>query len=74
MNTFQYKIGIIIATSLNRIDKLLTRSLLSVANQTRKPDYILIVDDNVEASVRIENKTKIQRFGKENNLSQLFFI
>lgn len=74
MNTFQYKIGVIIATSLNRIDKLLTRSLLSVANQTRKPDYILIVDDNVEASVRIENKTKIQRFGKENNLSQLFYI
>lgn len=40
------KIGVIIASSLNRNDLLFSRSLYSVLNQKQNPDYVLIVDDN----------------------------
>ena len=40
------KIGVVIATSMNRIDSLFSLSLLSVLNQTVLPDCIVVVDDN----------------------------
>lgn len=45
-----FKIGVLIATALKRSDLLFNRALLSVLNQTRKADYIVIVDDNTDAS------------------------
>ncbi|WP_111710178.1 glycosyltransferase family 2 protein [Lutibacter citreus] len=40
------EIGVIIATSFDRIDLLLNRSLKSVLDQTIQPNCIVIVDDN----------------------------
>lgn len=41
------QIGVIIATSFNRTELLFNRSLKSVLNQTLQPDFIVIVDDNI---------------------------
>ncbi|MDR2933740.1 MAG: glycosyltransferase [Rickettsiales bacterium] len=41
-----FQIGVIIATAFQRTDLLFERSLKSVLNQTYKPDFIIIVDDN----------------------------
>jgi glycosyltransferase involved in cell wall biosynthesis len=44
--TKDFQIGVIIATSFQRTDLLFRRSLKSVLNQTRLPDFVVIVDDN----------------------------
>jgi len=46
MKRIQNKIGVIIATSLGRKELLFSRAIKSVLEQTYKPDYLLIVDDN----------------------------
>lgn len=52
------ELGVIIATSFERTELLLNRSLESVLNQTYVPDYIVIVDDNRSPKVlhRIEKE------------------
>lgn len=47
MKAHNFQIGVIIATSFNRTDLLFNRSLSSVLTQTYLPDYIVIVDDNL---------------------------
>lgn len=74
MKSNKIKIGVIIATSLNRTQKLLLRSLPSVFSQTRLPDYILVVDDNSDASTRNDNKAVIQTMSKQYNFDTLFYI
>ena len=54
------KIGVIIATSMNRIDSLFSLSFLSVLNQTKLPDCIVIVDDNNDPSVSQQIEKRIQ--------------
>lgn len=51
------KIIALIATSMGRIDSLFYRALDSVIHQSRRPDAIVIVDDNDDKSV----STKIQK-------------
>ena len=53
------KIGVIIASSLNRNDLLFSRSLYSVLIQNRSPDYILIVDDNQNESTSKDIERRI---------------
>lgn len=45
------KIGVLIATSMNRIESLFNVALDSVLNQTKQPDIVLVVDDNNDDSV-----------------------
>lgn len=59
------KIGVIIASSLNRNDLLFSRSLYSVLIQNRNPDYVLIVDDNQNESVSKDIERRI--FELKNN-------
>lgn len=47
MKAHHFQTGVIIATSFNRTDLLFNRSLSSVLKQTYSPDYIVIVDDNL---------------------------
>lgn len=58
------KIVVIIATSLGRIDELFNRSLPSVLNQTRKPDFILVVDDNNDVEISKENEARLLELQK----------
>lgn len=60
MKLKQVKLGVVIATALGRIDLLFDRSLRSVLEQTRKPDFILIVDDNVDESVCLKITQRLQ--------------
>lgn len=53
------KIGVIIASSLNRNDLLFSRSLYSVLIQNRSPDHILIVDDNQNESASKDIERRI---------------
>lgn len=55
------KIGVIIASSLNRNDLLFSRSLYSVLIQNRNPDYVLIVDDNQNESVSKDIEQRISK-------------
>ncbi|MGP1506178.1 MAG: glycosyltransferase family 2 protein [Campylobacter sp.] len=59
------KIGVIIASSLNRNDLLFSRSLYSVLNQKQNPDYVLIVDDNQNESASKDIERRI--FELKNN-------
>ena len=59
-----FKIGVLIATALKRSDLLINRALLSVLSQTRKADYIVIVDDNMDAS---ESALLEERIASFNN-------
>lgn len=59
------KIGVIIASSLNRNDLLFSRSLYSVLIQNRSPDYILIVDDNQNETISKDIQRRI--LDLENN-------
>ena len=45
------KIAVLIATSMGRDAQLFGRSLASVLRQTRKPDMIVVVDDNEDNTV-----------------------
>lgn len=74
MQKRQIKIGVIIATSMNRTEKLFCRSLASVLAQTRKPDFVLIVDDNEESKVRAEIKNKILKINSQTNNLNIFYI
>ena len=58
------KIGVIIASSLNRNDLLFSRSLYSVLSQSKTPDHILIVDDNQDETT---SKDIEQRISKPRN-------
>ncbi|MGF7109152.1 glycosyltransferase family 2 protein [Treponema pedis] len=62
------KIGAIIATSLNRTELLFNRSLPSILNQTRKPDFILIVDDNKDKNIRLKNKKYLKNLKQDSIL------
>jgi glycosyltransferase, family 2 len=53
------KIGVIIASSLNRNNLLFSRSLYSVLNQNQSPDYVLIVDDNQNETISKDIERKI---------------
>lgn len=57
------KIGVIIASSLNRNDLLFSRSLNSVLSQSKPTDHILIVDDNQDetTSKDIEQNFKTKK-------------
>ena len=66
------KIAVIIASSLNRIEELFTRSLNSVKMQTRKPDFVLVVDDNENLETRKIIKSKIGKLAI--NDKNLFYI
>ena len=59
------KIGVIIASSLNRNDLLFSRSLYSVLIQNRSPDYVLIVDDNQNETISKDIQRRI--LDLENN-------
>lgn len=59
------KIGVIIASSLNRNDLLFSRSLYSVLIQNRSPDYVLIVDDNQNETISKDMQRRI--LDLENN-------
>lgn len=74
MQKRQIKIGVIIATSMNRTEKLFCISLASVLAQTRKPDFILVVDDNEESIVKTEIKNKIQKKNSASNCANIFYI
>ena len=54
-----YKIGVLIATSMGRNELLFSRALPSVLQQTRKADCILIVDDNTDETVSREIECRI---------------
>ena len=54
------KIGVVIATSMNRIETLFTISLRSVLKQTILPDCIVVVDDNNDELVCQEIEHRIQ--------------
>ncbi len=45
---------------MNRIDSLFSLSFLSVLNQTKLPDCIVIVDDNNDPSVSQQIEKRIQ--------------
>lgn len=45
------KIGVVIATSMRRIDSLFSLSLQSVLDQTVSPDCIVVVDDNNDSDI-----------------------
>lgn len=53
------KLGVIIATSMARTEKLFSLSLDSVLKQTQSPDYIVIVDDNTDEKISAEIKERI---------------
>ncbi|WP_298366418.1 glycosyltransferase family A protein [uncultured Lutibacter sp.] len=63
------EIGVLIATSMDRIDLLLNRSLNSVLNQSILPHLLVIVDDN-EEEIYFSNKCIIERM----NLPNVFYI
>ena len=73
MQRIQNKIGVIIATSLNRIHLLFSRAVKSVLEQNYKPDYLLIVDDNSDEKISEEiEKTIILLKGNET-FTQVFY-
>ena len=55
------KIGVIIASSLNRNDLLFSRSLNSVLSQSKPPDHILIVDDNQDETTSKDIEQRISK-------------
>ena len=55
------KIGVIIASSLNRNDLLFSRSLNSVLSQSKTPDHILIVDDNQDETTSKDIEQRISK-------------
>ena len=58
------KIGVIIASSLNRNDLLFSRSLNSVLSQSKPPDHILIVDDNQDETTSKDIEQRISKLKK----------
>lgn len=54
------KIGVIIATSMGRVESLFNVALNSVMAQTVRPEYILIVDDNTDMHVSLEIENRIR--------------
>jgi glycosyltransferase, family 2 len=61
------KIGVIIASSLNRNDLLFSRSLNSVLSQSKTPDHILIVDDNQDETTSKDIEQRISKL-KNNKI------
>ena len=61
------KIGVIIASSLNRNDLLFSRSLNSVLSQSKTPDHILIVDDNQDETTSKDIEQRILKL-KNNKI------
>ena len=59
------KVGVLIATSMNRSEFLIHRALKSILNQTFSPDCIVIVDDN-KADDFVENKNRIDQLSIPN--------
>ena len=57
------KIGVIIATSMSRIEMLFSRSLYSVLKQTMQPDCVVVVDDNNDTAVSDEITKQIALIG-----------
>lgn len=53
------KIGVIIATSMKRIEELFNRSLKSILSQTVPPNCIVVIDDNTNNTVSDEIKKRI---------------
>ena len=60
------KIGVIISTSMSRVEELFNLSLHSVLQQTVKPDSIVVVDDNNDSCVSNKIKTKISIIGNSS--------
>ena len=61
------KIGVIIASSLNRNDLLFSRSLNSVLSQSKPTDHILIVDDNQDEATSKDIEQRISKL-KNNKI------
>ena len=57
--TNNYKVGVLIATSMGRNELLFSRALPSVLCQTKKADCVLIVDDNTDETVSAEVQHRI---------------
>ena len=64
------KVGVLVATSMDRSDFLIHRALPSILKQTYLPDCIVIVDDNPPIDFE-KNKKKIEEINIETNLSTL---
>ena len=62
----EYKLGVIIATSMGRIESLFSLSLRSVLEQTVLPDCIVIVDDNNDKTVSLKIEENIKSIEKNN--------
>lgn len=73
MQRIQNKIGVIIATSLNRIDLLFSRAVKSVLEQNYKPDYLLIVDDNSDEKISEEIEKTIILLKEKETFTQVFY-
>lgn len=59
------KVGVLVATSMDRSDFLIHRALPSILKQTYLPDCIVIVDDNPPEDF-FENKKRIDNFSIPN--------
>lgn len=57
------KIGVIIATALNRTESLFSLALQSVLHQTNAPDCVVVVDDNADEATSLLIKNKIKALG-----------
>ena len=66
------KIAALIATSNGRNSLLFNRALPSVFRQTRRPDAIVVVDDNDEESVSLEIARRIESYRR--TFPGLFYV
>lgn len=64
------KIGVLITTSMGRIDDLFNKSLKSALKQTIQPDTIIVVDDNDDIALSRIIKRKIE----DLNISYLHYL
>ena len=55
------KLGVVIATSMQRIESLFSLSLHSVLIQTILPDCIVVVDDNIEDDICSQIDYRVKR-------------
>lgn len=73
MKRIQNKIGVIIATSLGRKELLFSRAIKSVLEQTYKPDYLLIVDDNKIEENCVEIEEGICQVRKTEAFTKIYY-
>ncbi|MGL1890595.1 MAG: glycosyltransferase [Spirochaetaceae bacterium] len=67
---YKQKIYVLI-TTFNRTELLKNRSLKSVLNQDRRPDYVVLVDDSTDQDVKSANKRIFQEELSDFNITYL---